>query len=465
MTRSSGKILTLIIALLGVIPPCLVQAQEKVIEGTVTDTAGLRIPGVTVFLPDLNKGTVTGEDGSFRLMPGPAAGNRLTLIFSSLGYRNDTLILTPEKQAGQLLIRLRTEVINIGDVQVTARRPDNITVISIPAVAGAVIPSVTGGVEAAIATLPGVASYSELSSGYSVRGGSYDENLVYINDVEVYRPYLIRTGQQEGLSRINPDLTASVNFSPGGFSASYGDMMSSVLDITYREPERREGSVSLSLLTSSAHAGVRSRDDRLWFIAGVRYRSNAILLGSLDDRGAYRPHFADIQALAGFQPDKNTKITLSIWGSSNSYNFIPQSRTTTFGTFEKAYRLYAWFAGAERDRYESGGGALTLELKHNKRLASKFILSAHIAGENENYDIRGAYSLLALDQDVGSENIPDTLLNAGIGSWLSHARNSYRSTMAGVSYRGSASSGRNSLERGLSARNRSRAEMSVEIAG
>ncbi len=455
MTRSSGKILTLIIALLGLIPVSLVQAQERVIAGTVTDTSGLRIPGATVYLPDLDRGTVTGEDGTFRLILESGAVNRITLVVSSIGFRKDTLTLTPETQAGQLLIRLSSEVINIGDVQVTARRPENITVISIPAVAGAVIPSVTGGVEAAIATLPGVASYSELSSGYSVRGGSYDENLVYINDVEVYRPYLIRTGQQEGLSRINPDLTASVNFSPGGFSASYGDRMSSVLDITYREPERSEGSVSLSLLTSSAHAGVRSRDDRLWFIAGARYRSNAILLGSLEDRGAYRPHFADIQALAGFQPDGNTRITLSLWGSVNSYNFFPQSRTTTFGTFEKAYRLYAWFAGGERDRYESGGGAITLELKHSERLASKFIFSSHIAGENENYDIRGAYSLFALDQDVGSENIPDTLLNAGVGSWLSHARNSYRSTMAGVSYRGSATSGRNGLEWGLSARHRS----------
>jgi len=182
-------------------------------------------------------------------------------------------------------------VTTIDGVEIRASRPDNITVINIPTVAGAVIPAVAGGIEAAIATLPGVSSFSELSSGYSVRGGSYDENLVYINDVEVYRPFLIRTGQQEGLSRINPDLTASVNFSPGGFSAAYGDRMSSVLDITYREPVKREGSLSLSMLTSSAHAGARSSDGRLWFIAGGRYRSNAILLGSLDERGAYRPHF------------------------------------------------------------------------------------------------------------------------------------------------------------------------------
>ena len=154
------------------------------------------------------------------------------------GYRNRLLN-----------IMLLPVTIDLEGVQVRASRPDNITVIRIPAVAGAVIPSVAGGVEAAIASLPGVASYNELSSSYSVRGGSYDENLVYINDIEVYRPYLIRSGQQEGLSRINPDLTSEVHFSPGGFSAAYGDRMSSVLDITYREPERKEGSISLSLLT------------------------------------------------------------------------------------------------------------------------------------------------------------------------------------------------------------------------
>ena len=300
--------------------------------------------------------------------------------------------------------------------------------------------------------MPGVSSFSELSSAYSVRGGSYDENLVYINDIEVYRPYLIRTGQQEGLSRINPDLTASVNFSPGGFSASYGDRMSSVLDITYREPEKKEGSVSLSLLTSSAHAGARSPDNRLWFIAGARYRSNAILIGSLDTRGAYRPHFADIQATGGYQPDQRTRLTFSVWASINRYTFIPRSQTTTFGTIENAYRLYAYFEGGERDRYDSGGGALSLEIKHNDSFRSKLILSSGLSVENESYDIRGAYSLSSLDRNEGSENNPDTLLNAGAGSWLSHARNSFRSAATVISYRSSVNRGRNGLEWGATAR-------------
>jgi hypothetical protein len=253
----------------------------------------------------------------------PGDRDQISLRFSGVGYVTHILTLDPErallKASGSVLV---PAVTTLEGVEIRASRPDNITVMTIPAVAGVVIPSVSGGVEAAIATLPGVSSFSELSSGYSVRGGSYDENLVYINDVEIYRPYLVRNGQQEGLSRINPDLTASVNFSPGGFSAAYGDRMSSVLDITYREPEQREGSLSLSLLTSSAHAGARSSDGRFWFIAGARYRSNAILLGSLDERGAYSPHFADIQATGGFRADARDHA-LSLYGA-------PQTGTHSF---------------------------------------------------------------------------------------------------------------------------------------
>lgn len=455
MIRSSAIRLLFIFQIFSVIPSVILHGQEKVISGVITDTSGVAVIGSTVYIPSLSTGTVSREDGSFRLVFVPRNDDRIMLRVSSVGYVSDTITLDPGTLPERITVRLVPLVTTLEGVEVRATRPDNVTVISIPAVAGVVIPSVSGGIEAAVATLPGVTSFSELSSGYSVRGGSYDENLVYINDVEVYRPYLIRTGQQEGLSRINPDLTASVSFSPGGFSASYGDRMSSVLDITYREPEKREGSLSLSLLTSSAHAGARSRDNRFWFIAGARYRSNAILLGSLDARGAYRPYFADIQAIGGFRPDNRTKLTLALWGSLNRYTFIPRSQTTTFGTVENAYRLYAWFEGGERDRYDSGGGALTLERKHSESLSSKLIFSANLAGEYESYDIRGAYSLSALDRNEGTENNPDTLLNAGAGSWLSHARNSFRSLVAGVSYRGSAISGRNGLEWGVTVRHRS----------
>lgn len=452
----SSRITPLTVFFILLLTPSLLsgQEQEKSLRGVVTDLSGAPIQGATVYMPATDKGTVTGGDGTFvlALTPGKETG---TLVISCIGYRADTLTVRAGFPPSGMKIMLTAETIGIEGVKVTASRPDNITVISIPVVAGAVIPSVAGGIEAAISTLPGVASFSELSNSYSVRGGSYDENLVYINGVEVYRPYLIRSGQQEGLSRINPDLTSGVNFSPGGFSASYGDRMSSVLDISYREPEKREGAVSLGLLTSSAYAGARSSNNKLWFIAGARYRSNAILLGSLDTRGQYRPRFADLQAIAGFRPDERTTMTLSLWGSSNRYTFVPRSQTTTFGTVSDAYRLYAFFEGGERDRYDNGGGALTLDIRHNDRLTSKIILSAYLANELESYDIRGAYSLSALDLTEGTENNPDTLLNAGAGSWLSHARNKLQTGMTALSYRGSCHSGRGGLEWGATARLRS----------
>ncbi len=452
----SSRITFLIIFLLLIVAPLSsLSGQDRSMRGLVTDTAGMAIAGATVYLPAYNKGTVTDGEGAFRLLFTPVTTERVTIIFSCLGYRADTVTISAGKLSDMLKITLAGETVEIAEVSVRASRPDNITIINVPSVAGAVIPSVAGGIESLISTLPGVATFSELSYSYSVRGGSYDENLVYINDVEVYRPYLIRSGQQEGLSRINPDLTASVSFSPGGFSASYGDRMSSVLDITYREPETREGSVSLSLLTSSVHAGARSNNNKLWFLAGARYRNNAILLGSLDTKGEYRPRFADVQAIAGYVPNEHTRLTLSLWGSSNKYTFIPGSRTTTFGTIENAYRLYAYFEGGEQDRYNNGGMAVTLDLRHSNRFTSKFIMSAYIADENESYDIRGAYSLSSLDRTEGSENNPDTLLNAGVGSWLSHARNRLRAGAAGVTYRGSVASGRNGLEWGMTAKHRS----------
>lgn len=451
MARSS-MIKSLLTVLFLIIMTAILSGQERMLRGIITDSAGLAIPGATIYIPGTQKGTVSGSDGRFALA---LDTETRTVIFSCIGYTTDTLFLGPGDLTDDLRVLLGGEIITIGGVQVRATRPDNITVINIPAVAGAVIPSVTGGVESAISTLPGVASFSELSSGYSVRGGSYDENLVYINGVEVYRPYLIRAGQQEGLSRINPDLTASVNFSPGGFSASYGDRMSSVLDITYREPAESEGAVSLSMITSSVYAGTRSYNNKFWFIAGARYRSHAILLGSLDTRGEYSPRFADIQAIAGYRPDDRTTMTLSLWGSSNRYTFLPRSQTTTFGTIENAYRLYAFFEGGERDRYDIGGGAMTLDIRHNDRLSSKLILSAMLADENESYDIRGAYSLSSLDRTEGTENNPDSLLNAGAGSWLTHARNKLRTGMTTLSYRGSAMAGRNGLEWGVTARHRS----------
>ena len=453
MPLTSRIPLPLILVLFFSLPVSPILSQNKAITGRITDTAGVALSYVTVYIPASGGGTFSGTDGQFTV-PFPAEKQQFTVIFSLIGYKADTLLLNKNNAELPLKITLFSDTVELSGVEVKAVRADNITAISIPVIAGIVIPSVTGGIEAVITTLPGVASFNELSSGYSVRGGSYDENLVYLNDVEVYRPYLIRSGQQEGLSRINPDLTSSVIFSPGGFSAAYGDRMSSVLDIRYREPEAREASVSLSLLTSSVHAGARSRNGKFYFIAGARYRTSTLMLNSLDVSGQYEPRFADIQAMAGYKPGSKTQITLSLWGSSNRYTFLPLSQTTTFGTTAEAFKLFAWFEGGERDRYDNGGGAVTLDIRHNDNLSSKIILSGYLASENENFDIRGAYSLTALDKTEGSENNPDSLLNAGVGSWLSHARNTLSTDMVSLSYKGSAEAWGSRFEWGLTVRHR-----------
>ena len=452
MKRAVKTTLFFLSASLFLLSPALLHGQRVTIYGTVTDSVGNTITGATLYLPDLNQGTITGVDGKFSLTFDPGQREQIRATISCIGYFPDSVTLTRGDLITDLRVVLLPAVITLPDAVVTSSRNESVTMMTIPVPAGAVLPSVSGSVESAIATLPGVASYNELSSGFSVRGGSYDENLIYINGVETYRPGLIRAGRQEGLSSINPDLVASVNFSPGGFDVFYGDRMSSVLDINYREPEEMEGSLSLSLITSSAHLGMKSNDARAWFIAGVRYRSNALLLGSLDERGTYKPGFADIQAFSGYKINERTRLTLMLWGSSNSYTFIPRSRETTFGTITDAYRLYTFFEGGEHDSYNSMGGSLSFEKKHRSNLNSKLIISAYRAGENENYDIRGAYSLSSLDKSEGSENNPDTLLNAGVGSWLSHARNTLRSTMAGISYRGTASYRQNGIEWGAAVR-------------
>lgn len=427
------------------------RAQSVKISGTVTDTSGVAIPSATVFAPAIQKGTTAGMDGQFNLDLS-IGQERVMILISSIGYITDTLFALPRTEGIVLSVKLKNEVVRIDGVNVIAPGVNRADFITVPVAASAVIPSVSGGIEAVVITMPGVASFSELSYQYSVRGGSYDENLIYINDIEIYRPYLVRTGQQEGLSQINPDLAGSVRFSPGGFNATYGDRMSSVLDIRYRRPEAAEASVSLSMLTSSMHAGAVSKDGKFYFLTGARYRSNAILLRSPDATGQYKPLFTDIQVVAGYSPTPASQFTLTLSASSNRYMFAPESQTTTFGSVTAAYKLFAYFEGGERDKYENLNGALTYNKRHSANFNSSVVIAGHLGAERENFDIRGAYSLSALDATTGSENNPDTLMNIGVGSWLSHARNSLTSEIVSVTYRGSLNSGNNFTEWGVTER-------------
>ena len=278
----------------------------------------------------------------------------------------------------------------------------------------------SSGVESLLKTLPDVSSNNELSSQYSVRGGSFDENLVYINGVEVYRPQLIRSGQQEGLSIINPDMVDHVLFSPGGFDVTYGDRMSSVLDIVYNRPLERRHHVSLSLLGGSASAQGRV-GDRLAYSVGLRQHSNKYLFRSLDTEGQYASSYTDLQTLLGYRVNDSLDIALLAIATRNRYSLVPFAATTSFGAFTEWYELRVYFDGLEVDQYNTLLGSLVLDYHPNDDLQLRWITSAQQAGEQELYDIQDQYMLYQVG--VGEQAGDTNHFDRGVGTFLEHARN------------------------------------------
>ena len=283
---------------------------------------------------------------------------------------------------------------------------------------------------------------NELSSQYSVRGGSYDENSVYINGVEIYRPQLVSSGQQEGLSIINPDLVGAIGFSTGGYPAEYGDKMSSVLDITYRMPEAFEGSLSASLMGGSLAIGQGSK--RFSQLHGIRYKSNSSLLGSTDTKGEYDPRYFDYQTSMTYR--FSDRLSASLLGNVaiNSYLFTPVNRTTTFGTSSDAKQFTVYFDGHEKDRFETYFGALSLDYRLNRGTALQLLASGYLTNELVAYDISGEYWLdQAGTSDVGGE--------LGVGRYREHARNRLKASVMALALKGStALNSRNTFTYGLS---------------
>lgn len=427
--------------------------QQSIINGIVRDSTGLPIENVSVYIPSYNTGAYTDVSGNYAIHIN-MDGKESSLFFSHIGYITAKKSIRFDKPQIRLDIILKVDLSNIGEINITSRKmslPVGLTMIPVKDIN--LLPSASGSFEAILKTMPGVASHNELSSQYSVRGGSFDENLVYVNDIEIYRPFLIRSGQQEGLSFINPDLVSSVNFSPGGFDASYGDKMSSVLDIKYRKPLSSHASISPGLLTSSAHVEGIDRKGKLTYLIGVRYKSTRMMLKTLDSKGDYQPVFADIQSLITFKTGTNSALTLLTTYSSNTYNFIPQSRTSTFGSESQAYQLYILFSGGEKDRYNTMNNVIGWEFRGSGEVKHKLLFSSFLTNESESFDIRGYYSLNNLDKNNGSENFSDSLMNIGIGSFISHARNRLSATITSFQYKGEKESGNIGFRWGLRVRN------------
>ena len=412
------------------------------ITGYVRDADGSPLELVNVRVKNTLIGTMTNEKGYYSLSISP--GDSIAIIYSCLGFNKAERIIPMANADMRLNVQMNYTVLELGEVSVTAIRKQTTTMESLNADKIKLLPDPAGGsIESLVVTFAGVSSNNELSSQYSVRGGSYDENIVYVNGLEVFRPLLIRSGQQEGLSFVNPDLTETVNFSAGGFEARYGDKMSSVLDITYKKPKQLEGSVSGSLMGANAYVG--SSSGKFTQVTGFRFKSGRALLGTMDTDAEYDPKFYDLQTYMTYQLAPKWELNfLGNW-ANNDYKFTPYSRETSFGTLEEQRNFTVYLDGQEKDRFQTLFGALTLKHNPNENIELGLQASAFKSQERESYDIAGEYWM----NEDGVSNPDDPLSQArSVGRYHEHARNQLSSTIMNVGHYGSARLNNNTLKWG-----------------
>ena len=446
------SIQSLLISILLFLSSTSLQAQSNnaTLLGKVTDGNGKPLELANISLKNTSIGTVSNRDGAYLLrIP---AKKIVIIVYSMIGYQSvEKSIKASEEQKLELNVALKQVDQEIEEVQVTQNRRTKTNMDRIDAkYMTNMTDAGTGGVEALIKTLPGVSTNNELSSQYSVRGGNFDENLVYVNDIEVYRPLLTRSGQQEGMSSINSDMVSSIEFSAGGFDAKYGDKMASVLDIKYRKPTVFAGSASASLLGGSLHVEDLSKNGKFSHITGIRYKTNRYLLGSLDDKGEYNPSFIDFQTYLTYKFNKSFDVSFLGNVAKNQYNFIPQSRETSFGTINQQYGAKIYFEGQEADQFVTTTGALVANYHPNEKLNLKFIGSAFQSKEAETYDIDGQYYLNELEQNTQT-GTADSALNIGVAEFLNHARNYLDVSVFSLEHKGAYNSEHHLLNWGMKA--------------
>lgn len=445
MNLKFNKIYILFAAFLMAVLPAVAQVK---IHGKVIDAQDSPLEFVTVRIDGTAIGTNTGIDGTFKLSCPPPANDTLVVVFSCIGYEELRRKLINPKGDLALNVRMQSKDHAMQEIQVTDFRKQTNQMQTIDAESYKLAADATGGsIESMLTTLAGVNSTNEMSSQYSVRGGTYDENSVYINGIEVYRPQLISSGQQEGLSVINPDMVGSVNFSTGGFGVEYGDKMSSALDITYRQPESFEGSVSASLMGASASIGQSTR--RFSQLHGIRYKRNSSLLSSMETKGEYDPNFFDYQTNLTFKFSNKLKASFLGNIAVNNYKFTPVNRETNFGTSTDAKSFKVYFDGHEKDRFETYFGALNLTYTHSRSTELSLLASGYLTNELVAYDISGEYWL---DQagTTGSGN-PDNAVGGelGVGRYHEHARNRLKISVFSLGLHGHTSIRNNNLTYGF----------------
>jgi hypothetical protein len=426
-----------------------VNAQNFVeLKGKILDTEGNPVSEAHIRNMSNNTGVVSQKDGSY-LLTIPARRDVLIQV-SCIGFETREFKINYERDTiKELNIVLNILVSDIDEVAIVGEMSPGNNLVKIETKDIQLNPNISGNLESIIKTLPGVSSNTELSSQYSVRGGNYDENLVYVNDIEIYRPLLIRSGQQEGMSFLNSDMVSSIQFSSGGFESRFGDKMSSVLDIRYTKPVEFSGTVSMSLLGGSAHLEDVSKNGKFTYNTGFRYKTSEYILNTLETEGNYNPQFYDLQAYFTYKVNRTLDFDFLSNYALNSYRFIPESRETSFGTIDNALSLRIYYDGNELDKFETYLGAFTANYHPNENLSLKFILSAFQTLEQETYDILGQYYLNELDNTIGSETYGDSIMNIGIGTFLNHARNYLTANVYSAAFKGGYYKGTHKLRWGL----------------
>ena len=428
----------------------IICAQNATIKGVIKNEFKEPIEGVAI--TSAQYGTETNKKGEYSLsIP---AGIEIKIQFTHVAYKSiQKSVNIPKNKTFNFSPTLNVKVEEIDEVIVKNEKKDAQGVLKVKAADAIKIPGAKGGVEALLLTLPGVNNNNELSTQYNVRGGNFDENLVYVNGIEVYRPFLINTGQQEGLSFVNENLVQNINFSAGGFQAKYGDKLSSVLDITYRTPTEFAAGVSASLLGASANIEGRLLNNKLSALVGMRYQNNSLLINSKDIETNTQPNFTDVQLYLSYLINSKLKIDFLGVYSLNNYNYTPISRRTKFGTLSEPLELIVYYDGQEKDSYETLSGALNGTYVVNENLNLGLTTSVYHTIEQQHYDILANYNLGDVNADFSSANFGDVEFSEGIGTQLDHARNDLDAFISAIEFKGTYKKNNHQVDFGVKYKN------------
>jgi len=429
--------------------------SQTTLQGTILDEDGDPVESASVQLSGYQLGTSTDQEGKFNLTL-PDKDNWLIRV-THINYQPLDTTINFSVVASKPVFRLKYSVTTLSQVEIRGSQTQAVEVqpstFKVDPIAAKVLPTPFGEFNMLLSTLPGVVSNNELSSAYQVRGGNFDENLVYVNDIPVYRPFLIRAGQQEGLSFVNPDLVSGIQFSSGGWQAKYGDKLSSNLLIDYKKPQSFGGSVTLGLLGGALHLEGASSDKKLSYLLGIRHKRSQYLLNTLETQGEYLPQFTDLQSFINYKISPKSELGVLMAYASNRYLVVPENRETTFGNLQEGFlRLFVAFAGRELMEYDTYQSGVKFTQSFNKKFKSHLITSVMTTREREYQDLEGGYRLCDVNKQVGSQDFDRCLSIRGIGTNFTYARNRLNATVINTENRNELKlNNNNTLEFGVGA--------------